>query len=270
MTMMSYSQNGEDIRLARALRKIERGYFIDVGAAHPVFHSVTKYFSALGWTGVNIEPGKDFFDAIVADRPHDVNLNQGLSNRDGRLTFHQTIDSPGMSSFSDDFVAGLEGSGIRYTHREVEVTTLAKVCADHVGDRTIDFLKIDVEGHEREVIEGADWTRWRPRVLVIEATKPETWEPRLFEHRYDFVVSDGINRYFVREEDRALASDLALPPSVLDDYELYHYICQIEALRAERAILQQRIDELNSNAPTPTPTPHVRPGPWRRLLRLGA
>jgi len=99
-----------------------------------------------------------------------------------------------------------------------------------------------VEAHEREVIEGGDWKRWRPRVIVIEATKPYTnipihdlWEPLLFEADYLFATFDGINRYYVRAEDRDLVPLLSIPVNVLDRYIPYEYLRQIEELRARVA-----------------------------------
>ena len=90
---------------------------------------------------------------------------------------------------------------------------------------TIDFLSIDVEGHEREVLAGGDWKTWRPRIVVVEATEPTTtipshekWEGILLEASYLFATFDGLNRYYVRKEDAELVPVLAVPVSCLDDY----------------------------------------------------
>ena len=122
--------------------------------------------------------------------------------------------------------------------RQCPVTTLANVCEQYVRGE-IDFISIDVEGHEREVIEGGDWKRWRPRVIVIEATKPYTnilvhdrWESLLLVEDSLFATFDGINRYYVRAEDRQLLPALSIPVNVLDRYIPYEYLCQIEELKA--------------------------------------
>ena len=89
----------------------------------------------------------------------------------------------------------------------------------------IDFLKIDAEGAEGDVIAGADWQRFRPRLLVIEATRPWTselncgeWEPLLLSQAYSFQYFDGINRYYLRHEDAALAGQFSVPINTLDRY----------------------------------------------------
>src|SRR6185503_7647454 len=91
------------------------------------------------------------------------------------------------------------------------VTTLAALCEQH-APATIDFLKVDVEGAEADVLRGADFARFRPKVIVVEAIKPFTltpawdeWEPLLARHGYAYVWDDELNRYYVAEEAGALA-----------------------------------------------------------------
>lgn len=226
---VSYAQNYEDVRLARALTGAA-GFYLDVGANEPVLHSVTKRFYDRGWRGVNVEPQPAVFERLRADRPRDVNLNVGVADRVGVLTFYEMPDHPGLSSFHPWVGAAMRQRGQRVIERSVPVLTLGEVCARYAGDgRTIDFLKVDAEGLERPVIEGGDWSRWRPRVVVIEASPPDDCGPLLAEAAYEFAAFDGINRYFVREEDRALIPALAAPVSALDDVIPYTYLRLIEA-----------------------------------------
>ena len=122
--------------------------------------------------------------------------------------------------------------------RTVRVTTLARVCEQHVAG-TIDFLKIDVDGHEREVLAGGDWARWRPRVVLVEAYRPETWEPRLLAADYLFAVFDGVNRVYVRAEDRSLLPALAHPVNSSDRFEIHRYLLIIEDLRQRLAAAEE-------------------------------
>src|SRR5579863_744930 len=71
--LVSYAQNGEDVLLGRAFGWQTDGFYIDVGANHPVNDSVTKAFYDRGWRGINIEPGR-VFEKLAAMRPRDVNL----------------------------------------------------------------------------------------------------------------------------------------------------------------------------------------------------
>ena len=123
------------------------------------------------------------------------------------------------------FAAGLREHGYAYVERTVAVTTLAILCDLYAGDRTIDFLKIDGEGHEAAVIRGGDWRRWRPRVVLVEATiAPESWEPTLLAADYAPAAFDGLNRYYVRAEDASWLPLLRAPANVLDDFVRFEHV----------------------------------------------
>ncbi len=259
--MISFAQNGEDILIDRVFRK-KTGFYIDAGAFHPVLDSVTKHFSILGWRGINIEPDSTMFAEFQRDRPGDINLSCAVGRTRGEVTFHQLANKE-MSTILPAQLDSL-GSADRATMRsiKVEMRTLADICAEFVTDE-IDFLKIDVEGAEGDVIEGADWNRFRPRLLVIEATKPmtsepncETWEPRLLSHGYVLQCFDGINRYYLRREDEALAPQLSVPVNILDlcvpfrETELQHKLAaqreELEELQHKLAAQREELDRLRT------------------------
>jgi FkbM family methyltransferase len=250
--MISYAQNGEDVVLDRAFEHSDTGFYVDVGASDPMVHSVTKHFYDLGWSGINIEPAEIAFQALGLDRPRDINLQCGVADEVGELTFHEfPPELIGCSTFSTELADDYSRRGWKPSSRTVRVTTLAAVWEEHVGEREVDFLKVDVEGNEREVVQGADFERFRPRVLVIEATIPgtptpahEEWEGRVLASGYRFTLFDGLNRFYVREEDADIAPRLAVPANVFDDYVPHQMVlCQDEAarLRAIAASFEQRL-----------------------------
>jgi len=168
---ISYAQNHEDILLARALPHRD-GFFIDVGANPPVFHSVTKLFTDRGWSGINIEPSPPVFDRLQHDRPDQINLNLNLNLNVGggdvatTLTFYETPTRHGWSTFRLELAEHYRSIGV--VERPVPVRILTEVYAEHVGDRPIDFLKVDAEGFEKQVRFGMDFGRWRPWVRLID------------------------------------------------------------------------------------------------------
>jgi FkbM family methyltransferase len=242
MSMMSYAQNGEDVLLNRLFPEGD-GFYVDVGANDPVDCSVTKHFYDRGWTGINIEPEPAAFGRMVAGRPRDLNLNLGLSDRDGILTFFDAPDANGWSTFSPGQAANLRAQGIEVIERPIPVMTLAQVCEEHVKG-PISFLKIDVESHESAVMAGADWTRWRPRVVLIEAIGPAVpggkveWEPALLGSGYQFALFDGINRFYVRDEDRDLLPRFATMANFMDHYIPYAYWKVIQELEQRLSIVE--------------------------------
>ncbi|HMI83397.1 MAG TPA: FkbM family methyltransferase [Polyangiaceae bacterium] len=252
MPWVSYAQNAEDVRLRRAFLKQASGFYVDVGANNPVDDSISKHFYDKGWTGINVEPAPRPFALIQKARQRDVNLNAACSDRPGTMTLLATRGrATALSTFTVEEAAKHEKKGFEFDSIVTPVMTLSSICERHVSDRTIDFLSIDVEGHERSVLLGADFRRFRPRVIVIEATRPMSpepthhlWEDLILPHDYQFAVFDGLNRYYVRREDEGLIPALALAPNVFDDFIPYHYKREIDgkmgrlAQRAAEALVR--------------------------------
>ena len=266
---VSYSQNREDVVLARALQPdLAPGFFIDVGAGHPDLESVTKAFSQRGWIGINIEPLPEEFGLLTGARPNDINLNVAIGTQPGvaRL-FAAPPECRGLSTMNPEFAERYLDKGQVFEPVDVEVRTLADVVAEHAPP-TVDFLKVDVEGLERDVLASADWTNFRPRIVIVEATLPEStvpshqeWEPILLDEGYVFALFDGLNRFYVRSEEPDLATMLSAPANVTDNFvsmaslesvtratraETYaaSLVEQAERTRRDMQIAQDRIREL--------------------------
>jgi FkbM family methyltransferase len=237
----SYAQNCEDVLLARIFPE-SSGFYIDIGAADPVELSVTKYFYDLGWSGLNVEPLDGYFDKLVAQRSRDQNLRAAISDRPGTLTLYVAPTHPGWSTTDVTVAQNMRTQGIAVHPTEVPAVTLAEVCERYV-QREITFLKIDVEGAEKSVLASGDFRRWRPRVVLLEATEQgkttpnhQSWEHYLLDADYSFATFDGLNRYYVRQEDaEELIPPLQVPVNVFDDWYPYEYMKQIVALQAEVA-----------------------------------
>ena len=243
MKRISYAQNAEDIRLERLFSGQATGFWVDIGAHDPVHFSMTKRFSDRGWTGINVDASPRQYALLAAGRPKDQNLNVGVSDRDGTLTFFEAFDQyAGLSTFSSEEAARHVAAGFPFREVPIPVVTLSRLLDEHAAGRTIDFLSVDVEGHEAASLAGLDLTRHRPRVLVVEATRPlsrecthDEWEPRVLAHDYRFASFDGLNRWYVRSEDAALAAQLELPMCSHDDYVPWEFQSEIEDLKQKLA-----------------------------------
>jgi FkbM family methyltransferase len=203
---LSYAQNLEDYHLSLAFAGQTSGTYIDVGAGHPIADNVSFWFYERGWRGIAVEPQPELAALYQRLRPRDL-VVRGLLGRDcGEIDFHAVDRLHGLSTTVENLAQKAKAYGVGYRTVRMPVTTLAKLCETHdVG--TIDFLKIDVEGAEGDVLFGGDWTRFRPKVIVAEAVAPmssepvwQDWEPFLIANGYRFVLFDTLNRFYVAQE----------------------------------------------------------------------
>ena len=261
MTFTSYAQNQEDVVLWRVLQAFTPGFYIDVGAGDPVLDSVTKAFSDAGWRGVNIEPMKGSYDRLCADRPRDITLNVAAEDAATAKSYFSVNDGNGLSTGDREMAREFERHGFSVDEIIVQTRTLSDIC-EEFAEGEIHFLKIDAEGAEERVLLGADFSRFRPWVIVIESIAPmiirdpktgelrrpvdlpvathEHWEYLLTAARYEFAMFDGINRYYVAEEHASqLREKLSVPANVLDFAELASHRSEIEAVRQQLDLTHQ-------------------------------
>lgn len=249
MSFISYAQNFEDVMLWRALKNIENGFYIDVGANDPLDDSVTKAFYNHGWSGINVEPEKKYFDLLRVDRERDINLDVAASNQADDIKLF-IFDIRGWST-NDQLVAEQhKAEGHDYQTRIIKTKSLDQICEENHVDE-VHFLKIDVEGAEKDVLESFSFKKVRPWIVVIEATKPNTtidisqkWEYILLEHQYSFAYFDGINKFYVAKEYPHLMDSFGYPPNAFDDF------ISIDQYRAERRAerAEEKTDEAMAGA----------------------
>ncbi|MCL2385328.1 MAG: FkbM family methyltransferase [Alphaproteobacteria bacterium] len=257
--MISYAQNFEDVMISRLFDPDYRGFYIDIGAGHPEFLSVTRHFYDQGWSGVNVEPATCFYPLLCEARPRDVNLRCAIGNSPGVATFHEFPKLPENSTLERVVADRLTTCEFVSFSHEVEVVRLADLCSVHAKERTIDFMKIDVEGGELGVLESGDWKQYRPRLLVIEATVVnsreenwQAWEPILTKANYHKIWFDGLNNFYLREEDLDLRFAFQLPPNIFDRFET-------SELARLRRLLAERDAQLAAKAASPSvPKPNKR------------
>lgn len=206
MSFVSYAQNFEDVLLWRALKNVQSGFYIDVGAADPREGSVTQAFYERGWNGINVEPEPTYAERLKAERPRDVNLAIAAGSERGTTVFHR-IAGTGLSTLNRETAELHSKSDFpSYEEMEVEVRTIFEIWTSN-GSPEVHFLKIDVEGAERNVLQGCCLDMLRPWIVVIEATKPlspepvrEEFEELLISSRYERCWFDGINDWYIPTE----------------------------------------------------------------------
>ena len=227
MTFISHAQNFEDVMLWRALKDVQQGFYIDVGAWSPDIDSVTRAFYEAGWAGINIEPHPQFYSELVSCRPNDINLDLAVSDVKGQAEMH-LVESTGLSSLDLSIATEHRNAGLRVEVRKVQIQTIADIWRAHVPQRQpVHFLKVDVEGTEDAVLRGNDWEKFRPWIVLIEAMQPmeqvpvhQPSEAILIDNGYIFAYADGLNRFYIAKEQSALLDSFQYPPNVFDEFNI--------------------------------------------------
>ncbi|HEY7083464.1 MAG TPA: FkbM family methyltransferase [Hyphomicrobiaceae bacterium] len=222
MMQLSYAQNLEDYHLDLIFAGQPTGTYVDVGGGHPVADNVSFWFYLKGWRGLVVEPQDALAELYAHVRPRDHTVSCLAGRKEGEVQFHVVDKLHGFSSTVREHAQAAAEFGAAFSTTVKPVRTLAALIAE-AQLTAIDFLKIDVEGAEAEVLAGVDFERQRPRVIVLEALAPgsmadtwATWEPDLLAQGYRFALFDRLNRFYVAEEAQDLAQRLPTEPASWD------------------------------------------------------
>ncbi|HUJ10926.1 MAG TPA: FkbM family methyltransferase [Verrucomicrobiae bacterium] len=166
----SYSQEGEDGILRRIFAGQQTGFFVDIGAHHPKRYSNTYYFYLYGWRGINVDAAPESIHLFRKMRPRDINVEAAVADGRRTLTYYE-FDEPTLNGLSREIslVRHENGPYRIVQQREVETVGLLEIFQRHLpAGQRIDFLNIDVEGLDLEVLQSNDWTKYRPMIVLAE------------------------------------------------------------------------------------------------------
>ena len=167
----SYSQDGEDLVIASFVEmRMGPGFYVDIGAHHPKRFSNTFHFYKLGWRGINVDATPGSMDLFKRWRPRDINLELAVSSKKQELKFHL---------FSEPALNGFDGPIIKqYVKNDkfklidaikLKTISLKEIFEQHLPvGQEVDFLSVDVEGMDLNVLESNDWSLYRPHYIIVE------------------------------------------------------------------------------------------------------
>lgn len=208
----SWSQEGEDRILARLFEHQSVGFYVDVGAHHPMRFSNTYLFYRMGWRGLNIDAMPGSMAEFRRLRGRDINLELGIGPGSATLDYYM-FNEPALNGFSQSLSAARDGAASAYRLErvvKVEVRSLASVLAQHLpAGQGIDFMTVDVEGLDLDVLQSNDWQRYRPKfalVEVLESSLHDVTQGRIgaFMHEVGYAAyAKCVNTVFFKDRERA-------------------------------------------------------------------
>lgn len=201
---ITYAQHGDDLMLVNLceLLGLEKPSYLDLGAHHPVNISNTALLYERGARGVNVEANPRLIAAFKKHRPEDITVNIGVGPEKGELPFYVYSDDSGINSFSKDHVEFLKHIPVQRTET-LPVVTVNEIVEKYCGGRWPDLLLLDLEGMDFAVLESADFSESRPRVIVVEVRRGESADLKsmLAARGYACYCRMSANLFFVQEDD---------------------------------------------------------------------
>ncbi|MBC2696376.1 MAG: FkbM family methyltransferase [Desulfobacteraceae bacterium] len=156
--------------LRRLFEKQKTGFYVDVGAHHPKRFSNTFFFYKKGWKGINIDAMPNSMDLFNKIRPRDTNLEIPISDKKQKLKYYM-FNEPALNGFSKELAEKRDGKN-NYkiiSEKDMETSTLEEIFGKHLPrDQEIDFLSVDVEGLDFQVLKSNNWRRFRPKFVLVE------------------------------------------------------------------------------------------------------
>jgi len=167
----SWSQEGEDLILSRYFENLKtNGFYVDVGAHHPLRFSNTYKFYRQGWRGINIDAMPGSMDLFNRLRPRDINLEKAVSDSKQIMTYY-AFNEPALNGFSKELTEHRNGQANNKIifKKDIETSTLEEILDQYMPkDQKIDFLSVDVEGLDFAVLKSNNWAKYAPEVILIE------------------------------------------------------------------------------------------------------
>ncbi|MCR9205626.1 MAG: FkbM family methyltransferase [Halobacteriovoraceae bacterium] len=204
----SHSQFGEDMLLRGVFGSKKDGFYVDIGAHHPVYYSNTYHFYLKGWRGINIEATPEVISLFNAFRSRDSNLNICIGEKPGEeVTFYE-FEQPALNTTLANISKENEEKGFPVKRkRTMKTQTINEVLNGYLPkDKEIDFLTIDIEGLDEIALKTIDFKKFSPKVIVVEDHSFSMENPQsdimnlLFKEEYKLEGKCGPSLMFIKKE----------------------------------------------------------------------
>jgi len=171
----SYSQSGEDKVLEAYFRNQKKGFYIDIGAHHPFRFSNTYLFYKKGWKGINIDATPGSMKLFKKYRPRDINVEIPISNSHKKISYY-IFDEPALNGFSSELSKWRADKTKYKILKTIKLAPkkLSEILDKYIDPKTkIDFMSVDVEGYEYEVLTSNNWGKYTPKYILVEMLDTE-------------------------------------------------------------------------------------------------
>ncbi len=246
--MISFAQNFEDVILNRVFINKKNGFFLDIGAQHPVIDSVSRHFILNGWNGILVEPVPAYATLLKEEYPH-ITVMQKYVGEMGKQEMYIIADT-GLSTSDELLAQAYKNSGLNISNEICEGMTLDEIF-EFIGEVDIDWMKIDAENSEVEILNSWKSENVKPTIVVLEVLDPlhksqiNNEVTELMKSKgYVEVYFDGLNKFFLSKNHGEMKIHFNLPPNIFDNFSISKFTTSGLAINEEKTLSNTLASEI--------------------------
>ena len=194
----SYSFNGVDLLVDYIFKSKKNGFYLDIGAQHPVSNNNTYLLYKKGWNGINIDLDEKNINLFKLARPKDVNLNFAISDSEKEVDLFYYHDSSPINTLSKN-VSDFQKAKVSKI-KKIKTKILNNVLEDLSFKNHIDYMNIDVEGHENQVLKGFNINKYKPSVISVEYLDLDMKKLEFKNNDINNLLNSDLYKYFIQND----------------------------------------------------------------------
>ena len=195
----SYSMDKEDLVIDEYFKNKNKGFYVDVGCYHPLQRNNTMLLYQKGWRGINIDISDFSIKLFKFLRPDDFNLNVAVSNKEGEIDMFFQKKLSQLSTIKENSAKNaFQGNILNKKILSRKLTSILE--QGKYKDQKIDFLNVDAEGADFEVLQSLDFNKYSPELICIEVIEKDLENSDVFnflhKNRYKKIWSGVFSHIF--------------------------------------------------------------------------
>ena len=197
----TYSLFGEDLVALKFFKNKKKGFYVDIGCYHPTHINNTYLLYKKGWNGINIDVSQFSIDLFKFMRPDDLNYKCAVSETKKKVNLYYQKEHSQLTSINKltakKFIKGRLKKKIINSYSLEEILSWSKY-----KDYEIDFLDVDVEGADLQVLKGLNFSKRKPKLICVEIHQKNFRKHKIYrfliKKKYKLIWQESFSFLFKR------------------------------------------------------------------------